>query len=117
MRTHLCHADAVTFPSGNRNAASHRWASLLLDCASQLDGPTLVKLFAGFCPISGSITGGGDAQRHIYPSSGWGTLPAMSTSAAAAAGEAALASSTGVPSLPKAPVGASVHSRALLPRQ
>ena len=79
-------ADGDVFPSGNRNAASHRWATFLLDCASQLDGATLVSLFAGFCPISGSITGGGDAQRHIYPSSGWGALSALSTAASLSGG-------------------------------
>ena len=79
-------ADGEVFPSGNRNAASHRWADFILDCASELDSTTIVSLFTGFCPVSGSITGGGDSQRHIYSSSGWSALPVVSSSLPAAGG-------------------------------
>lgn len=42
------------FPSGNRNAASHLWASFILARAGQLSKATVETLFRGFCPVSGS---------------------------------------------------------------
>lgn len=43
------------FPTGNRNAASHRWASYVLDHASRLSPDQLRFYFQSFCPVSGSI--------------------------------------------------------------
>ena len=64
------------FPSGNRNAASHRWATHILGCAGELTAAQFVDLFTGFCPVSGSPTSGTDVQRHRYPGaeSSWGQL-------------------------------------------
>lgn len=42
------------FPTGNRNAASHKWASFVMKHASSLSPSTLKNVFKGFCPISGS---------------------------------------------------------------
>lgn len=42
------------FPSGNRNAASHKWATYVLDRAKSLNKHTLKQVFKGFCPVSGS---------------------------------------------------------------
>lgn len=42
------------FPHGNRNAASHRWASFLLDRSSQMTAAKLGGFFKDFCPVSGS---------------------------------------------------------------
>lgn len=42
------------FPSGNRNAASHRWATYILERSEDMSERTLRDLFAGFCPVSGS---------------------------------------------------------------
>merc|ERR1719487_1028927 len=42
------------FPNGNRNAASHLWASRVLKCASVLDHQQIKDLFKCFCPVSGS---------------------------------------------------------------
>lgn len=74
------------FPSGNRNAASHRWATLILKCASELSHDEMAYLFKGFCPVSGSPTGGADTQRHTYPQSGWGALRHMAADGTAAGG-------------------------------
>merc|ERR1719502_335746 len=40
------------FPSGNRNAASHKWASYALQHAQNARHAN--ELFTGFCPVSGS---------------------------------------------------------------
>jgi hypothetical protein len=40
--------------SGNRNAASHRWAKFIIDNSEQMDENTLLNMFKGFCPVSGS---------------------------------------------------------------
>lgn len=50
----LWEAYDTIFPSGNRNAASHRWASYVLDRAEELEGEELDTLLQGFCPVSGS---------------------------------------------------------------
>lgn len=42
------------FPNQNRNAASHRWATYILERSSEMSEKTLRDLFAGFCPVSGS---------------------------------------------------------------
>lgn len=42
------------FPHHNRNAASHRWATFILDRASVMSAKKLRSYFAAFCPVSGS---------------------------------------------------------------
>jgi len=42
------------FPNGNRNAASHRWATYILERSTSLDKSTFELMFSGFCPVSGS---------------------------------------------------------------
>lgn len=42
------------FPSGNRNAASHRWATYVLERSEEMTQETFVNLFASFCAVSGS---------------------------------------------------------------
>lgn len=42
------------FPNGNRNAASHRWATYILERSADMSEKVLRDLFAGFCPVSGS---------------------------------------------------------------
>ena len=52
---HRGHASyASIFPTGNRNAASHRWASWILSRSGELSADSLATLFTGFCPVSGS---------------------------------------------------------------
>ena len=41
--------------AGNRNAASHLWASFLLNRSVSMDNILFEKMFTGFCPVSGSI--------------------------------------------------------------
>ena len=45
---------ANIFTVGNRNAASHLWATFVLDRAWQMAEGTVTDLFASFCPVSGS---------------------------------------------------------------
>lgn len=52
------------FKRGNRNAASHLWASFLLDRAPQLSEDTLRLMFGGFCAVSGSPVLPGDYSRY-----------------------------------------------------
>ena len=52
------------FTHGNRNAASHLWASFLLDRAPQLTLETLETLFTGFCAVSGSPVHASDYKRY-----------------------------------------------------
>lgn len=42
------------FPSGNRNAASHRWATYVLERSTNMTDATFRNLFSSFCPVSGS---------------------------------------------------------------
>jgi len=42
------------FPNRNRNAASHRWATFLIERAKSLERTTFEEMFGGFCPVSGS---------------------------------------------------------------
>ena len=42
------------FRYGNRNAASHRWSTFLLDRADQMTPERLNFFFPGFCAVSGS---------------------------------------------------------------
>eukprot|EP00240_Pyramimonas_obovata_P012487 CAMPEP_0118939882 /NCGR_PEP_ID=MMETSP1169-20130426/30095_1 /TAXON_ID=36882 /ORGANISM="Pyramimonas obovata, Strain CCMP722" /LENGTH=243 /DNA_ID=CAMNT_0006884247 /DNA_START=1 /DNA_END=732 /DNA_ORIENTATION=+ len=50
----LVQAYSSVFPSGNRNAASHRWATFILEKSAQLTPEKIRYFFTGFCPISGS---------------------------------------------------------------
>jgi len=52
------------FPTGNRNAASHKWATYVLDRASGMTAATMKNVFKGFCPVSGSPIG--DDPRTLY---------------------------------------------------
>jgi len=54
------------FATGNRNAASHLWASFILNGASELRHDELRDLFGGFCPVSGSPVYPSDANRYSY---------------------------------------------------
>lgn len=42
------------FPNRNRNAASHRWATHVLEHSSMMSNETLETLFGSFCAVSGS---------------------------------------------------------------
>lgn len=44
------------FKYGNRNAASHLWASFLIDRSKTMSEGKLKSLFEGFCAVSGSPT-------------------------------------------------------------
>lgn len=51
------------FPHGNRNAASHRWATFVLENAQDHTLAEIETLFQGFCPVSGSPVTPGDYNR------------------------------------------------------
>jgi hypothetical protein len=42
------------FKYGNRNAASHRWSTFLLERSAQMTEARLELMFSGFCAVSGS---------------------------------------------------------------
>lgn len=42
------------FPKKNRNAASHKWASFILDRAKSMSEAKIKELFRAFCAVSGS---------------------------------------------------------------
>jgi len=50
------------FPNRNRNAASHRWATFLIERAKSLERTTFEDMFSGFCPVSGSPIGSPSAR-------------------------------------------------------
>lgn len=52
------------FRKGNRNAASHRWATFLLDRSDQMTESTLAMFFSGFCAVSGSPVRPNDYNRY-----------------------------------------------------
>jgi len=52
------------FRHGNRNAASHLWASFILDRAHDLSADKLEEMFTGFCAVSGSPTRPSDYTRY-----------------------------------------------------
>lgn len=52
------------FKYGNRNAASHRWSTFLLDRASQMTMERLNFFFSGFCSVSGSPVRPSDYNRY-----------------------------------------------------
>ena len=53
------------FRHGNRNAASHRWATFLIDRASQMAPSKLEYMFSGFCAVSGSPVRPSDYGRYL----------------------------------------------------
>lgn len=55
------------FPHHNRNAASHLWATFLLDRSAQLTTNKLEYFFGSFCPVSGSPVTPGDRGRYKVP--------------------------------------------------
>ena len=52
------------FKFGNRNAASHRWATFLLERAGGMNAEKLVHMFSGFCAVSGSPITPSDYNRY-----------------------------------------------------
>tara|TARA_B100000524_G_scaffold163056_1_gene83218 strand:- start:256 stop:1167 length:912 start_codon:yes stop_codon:yes gene_type:complete len=52
------------FRHGNRNAASHLWASFLLERAPQMTAERLELMFSGFCAVSGSPVRPSDYTRY-----------------------------------------------------
>jgi len=52
------------FRSRNRNAASHKWASFVLERSAVLEAGMFDTLFASFCPVSGSIVYKSDQKRY-----------------------------------------------------
>ena len=52
------------FTQGNRNAASHLWASFILDRAHQMSESKLLLMFSGFCAVSGSPVRPSDYARY-----------------------------------------------------
>ena len=61
------------FLHGNRNAASHLWATFLLERAPQMSASRLELFFQGFCSISGSPVRPSDYTRYRV------TLPLVNT--------------------------------------
>merc|ERR1740123_2137537 len=53
------------FPNQNRNAASHRWATFLLERSRSMTKATFEHMFSGFCPVSGSPIGS-PGQRTLW---------------------------------------------------
>jgi len=51
------------FPSGNRNAASHRWATYVLERSEEMTDATFRNLFSSFCSVSGSPVYASPAKR------------------------------------------------------
>mmetsp|Transcript_15723 Transcript_15723/g.33460 ORF Transcript_15723/g.33460 Transcript_15723/m.33460 type:complete len:694 (+) Transcript_15723:136-2217(+) len=54
------------FPSHNRNAASHLWATYIFQQSTKLSTAKLTELFSGFCPVSGSPVRPFDGNRYQY---------------------------------------------------
>lgn len=52
------------FKVGNRNAASHEWATFVLQRSAQMTAARLETLFHGFCPVSGSPVYPRDSNRY-----------------------------------------------------
>ena len=53
------------FRFGNRNAASHLWATFLLQRAPQMTWERLLYMFTGFCAVSGSPIRPSDYHRYL----------------------------------------------------
>lgn len=54
------------FPSNNRNAASHRWATWIFDRSATTTAAEFATLFSGFCPVSGSPVSPTDYNAYHY---------------------------------------------------
>ena len=52
------------FRYGNRNAASHRWATFLLERSGSMSAEKLTRMFTGFCAVSGSPITPSDYNRY-----------------------------------------------------
>lgn len=52
------------FTHGNRNAASHLWASFILDRAHEITDAKIKLMFSGFCAVSGSPVRPSDYSRY-----------------------------------------------------
>ena len=52
------------FRYGNRNAASHLWATFVLERSWQMTPDTVSSLFSSFCPVSGSPVNARDSKRY-----------------------------------------------------
>lgn len=52
------------FKHGNRNAASHRWATYILQRAATMQHELIETLFSGFCAVSGSPVRPNDYTRY-----------------------------------------------------
>jgi len=53
------------FPHQNRNAASHRWATFLIERSRSMTKATFEHMYSGFCPVSGSPIGS-PGQRTLW---------------------------------------------------
>lgn len=53
------------FTHGNRNAASHLWATFLFERAHQMTETKLLRMFSGFCAVSGSPVQPRDQSRYF----------------------------------------------------
>jgi len=52
------------FPTRNRNAASHRWSTFILERSHELSPSQIEMLFTGFCAVSGSPVTPGAYNRY-----------------------------------------------------
>ena len=52
------------FKFGNRNAASHKWSSFILERSNQFTLEKLKEMFSGFCAVSGSPVQPSDYNRY-----------------------------------------------------
>ena len=66
-------AYGTIFPTGNRNAASHKWSSWIIERSSTMSKEDFHTLFTGFCPVSGSPVQ--PSQYNTYRYSLPGVLP------------------------------------------
>ena len=66
------------FATGNRNAASHKWATFLMQRSASLSAAKLAEMFSGFCAVSGSPVHPSQYTRYKL------TLDAVPAAAAAA---------------------------------
>jgi len=71
---------SVIFPHGNRNAASHRWSTYILQYSSQMAPDRFEFLFSAFCAVSGSPIAASDGNRFTQ------TLPTLDTAGGTDAG-------------------------------
>jgi len=64
------------FPTRNRNAASHRWSTFILERSHELSHKQIEMLFTGFCAVSGSPVTPGAYNRYdvVLASMGGGAM-------------------------------------------